>query len=88
MFFSDFKEFNQFMIFAHTHYELCDVWHYKNGNKGILFEGWFDNTTGNQKYNPCKLPEDEQPTQRKRVPLEEVYETWLKVKNNLRNEEY
>ena len=37
--FKDFKEFQQFMIFCHTHYELNDVWHFENGDKGILFEG-------------------------------------------------
>jgi hypothetical protein len=45
------------MIFCHTHYELNDVWYFENGDKGILFEGWHNNTTGNQKYTPAKLNE-------------------------------
>jgi len=81
--FKDFKEFQQFMIFCHTHYELNDVWHFENGDKGILFEGWHNNPTGNQKYTPDKLNEEEKPTHKKRTQLEEVYETWQKVRNNL-----
>ena len=46
--FKDFKEFKQFMIFCHTHYELNDVWHFENGDKGILFEGAWNNSDGNQ----------------------------------------
>ncbi len=81
--FKDFKELQNFMIFCHTHYELNDVWHFENGDKGILFEGWHNNTTGNQKYTPAKLNEQEQPTHKKRTQLEEVYETWQKVRENL-----
>lgn len=81
--FKNFKDFQQFMIFCHTHYELNDVWHFENGDKGILFEGWWDNPTGNQKYSPAKLSEEEQPTRKKRTKLEEVYEVWQKVRSNL-----
>ena len=81
--FKDFKEFKQFMIFCHTHYELNDVWHFENGNKGILFEGAWNNSGGNQKYSPLNLPEDQQPQYSKRNSLEEVYDVWQKVRANL-----
>jgi len=81
--FKDFKEFQQFMIFCHTHYELNDVWHFENGDKGIFFDGWHNNENGNQKYSPAKLNELEQPTHKKRTKLEEVYEVWQKVRANL-----
>lgn len=81
--FKDFKEFKQFMIFCHTHYELNDVWNFENGDKGILFDGWHNNESGCQKYNPSKLPEEDQPLHKKRTQLEEVYDAWKKVKDNL-----
>ena len=81
--FKDFKEFKQFMIFCHTHYELNDVWHFENGDKGILFEGAWNNSGGNQKYSPFNLPEEQQPQYAKRNSLEEVYEVWQKVRANL-----
>ena len=81
--FKDFKEFKQFMIFCHTHYELNDVWYFENGNKGILFEGAWKNEGGNQKYSPFNLPEEQQPQYVKRKTLEEVYDVWQKVRANL-----
>ncbi len=81
--FKDFKEFKQFMIFCHTHYELNDVWHFENGDKGILFEGAWNNSGGNQKYSPFNLPEEQKPQYAKRNSLEEVYEVWQKVRANL-----
>ena len=81
--FENFKDFENFMIFCNTHFELNDVWHFENGDKGILFEGWWGNETGNQKYSPYKLPKEEQPKNAKRLCLSEVYDTWIKVKNNL-----
>jgi hypothetical protein len=81
--FKDFKEFNQFMIFCHTHYDLNDVWNFKNGDKGIQFEGPCNNLDGNQKYSPFNLPEEQQPQHSKRNSLEEVYEVWQKVQANL-----
>lgn len=84
--FKDFKEFKDFMIFCHTHYELNDVWHFEDGEKGILFEGARKNSTGNQKYSPFNLPEEQQPHPKysKRNGLEEVYEVWQKVRNNVK----
>ena len=83
--FKDEKEFENFMIFCHTHYELNDVWRFENGDKGILFEGYHNNETGCQKYHPNKLPETERPEidSKKRTQLIEVYEVWNKVKENL-----
>jgi hypothetical protein len=83
--FKDFKELKQFMVFCHTHYEMNDVWHFENGNKGILFEGPLNNETGNQKYSPFNLPEEQQPEYNKRTKFEEVYEVWQKVRKNLLN---
>ena len=80
--FNDFKEFNQFMIFCHTHYTLNDVWHYENGDKGIQFEGPWNNSDGNQKYSPFKLPEEKQQEYDKRHSLEEVYNMWQLVRNH------
>ena len=81
--FKDFKEFKQFMIFCHTHYELHDVWHFENGDKGILLEGPWNNFGENQKYSPFNLPKEQQPKYAKRNSLEEVYEVWQKVRANL-----
>lgn len=81
--FKDIKDLENFMIFCHTHYELNDVWHFKGKDKGILFDGPYNNTGGNQKWSPFKLPEE--PTQNKRTPIELVYEMWVKVNNNLNN---
>ena len=81
--FNSLKELNQFMVFCHTHYELNDVWHFENGNKGINFSGPHLNSGGNQKYSPFNLPE--QPDYNKRTNVETMYETWLKVKENNNN---
>ena len=81
--FKDFQEFKQFMIFCNTHYELHDVWHFENGDEGILLEGPWNNFGGNQKYSPFNLPEEQKPQYAKRNSLEEVYEVWQKVRANL-----
>lgn len=83
--FKDLEEFKEFMVFCHTHYEINDIWHFKNGDKGILFEGWHDSSWGNQKYSPSKLNEDDRPLHKKRTELEEVYNTWQNIKSNLKN---
>lgn len=74
--FTTFEEFKNFMIFCHTHYELNDVWNKSSRNKGINFEGWFFNVTGNQEFSPEQLDETQRPLHRKRHSLEEIYETW------------
>lgn len=81
--FKDFKEFREFMIFCHTHYELNDVWYFENGDKGILFESWATNETGNQKYCPSKLDDKKRPIYKKINTLMEVYEVWKEIKDNL-----
>ena len=78
--FKDFKEFKQFMIFCHTHYELNDVWYSQSGDKGLFFTGWH-NDCQNLKYSPMSLENPPEPN--KRNTLEEVYDCWLKVKENL-----
>ena len=85
--FNDFEDFLDFMIFCHTYYELNDVWYYNNDEKGILFEGWFDNPTGNKSNSPSILDEFEKPNYKKRISLDEIYNIWIKVSktNQLKN---
>ena len=81
--FKDFKEFSQFMVFCHTHYEMYDVWHFEDGDKGIVFDGPTQNQGGNQKYSPYNLPEEKRPHYNKRNSLEEVYGMWKTVRENM-----
>lgn len=77
--FKDINEMEDFQIFCHTHFDVFDVWHNSKSDKGILFEGWHDNKSKSQIFNPNKLKEHI--PYKKRRTTKEMYEIWQKIKN-------